>query len=199
MNNQRMKSWLILLFILILTNISFPRIALAQSETDIINASQPFNALLETATPSADGSIIHVVGPGETLWGIAEAYDVSIDLIRSLNNLGPNSSLIRVSQQLVIRPAFTATPTASPGISPQALEGAPLLTLTPGQELGLSTPTIQVNTTPAPNLVGGTPLVTQESPEEAGESKIAFLFLVTAGLLPILILIFYKTGRKKAA
>ncbi len=43
------------------------------------------------STPNGEGSVIHEVKPGQTLWQIAIAYEVEIDEIKSLNNLSDNS------------------------------------------------------------------------------------------------------------
>jgi len=61
-------------------------------------------------TPNADGAIIHIVQPGDSLIVIAIAYDVPLNDILTLNNLQLNS-VIRTGQQLIIHPAFTPTPT----------------------------------------------------------------------------------------
>lgn len=62
-------------------------------------------------TPNVDGSIIHVVQPGDSLIVIAIAYDVPLNDLLKLNDLQLNS-LIRSGQHLTIRPAFTPTPTS---------------------------------------------------------------------------------------
>ena len=72
-----------------------------------------------TSTPLPDGTVIHVVQPGDTLYGIAYEYGVDPEQIRQLNNLG-SSNLIVVGQQLVIKQGQqAATPT------PQPTEAAP--------------------------------------------------------------------------
>src|SRR5574341_23743 len=53
------------------------------------------------STPAPDGSIVHIVRPGETLTGIAQTYGVTIDEIKRLNNL--TSDVIFVGQKLVIK------------------------------------------------------------------------------------------------
>ncbi|NDJ52267.1 MAG: LysM peptidoglycan-binding domain-containing protein [Chloroflexi bacterium] len=53
--------------------------------------------------PNADGSVVHTVNPGETLIGIAVAYNVDLDALYSLNNL--SSDVLQVGQQLTIVPA----------------------------------------------------------------------------------------------
>ncbi|MEJ2149800.1 MAG: LysM peptidoglycan-binding domain-containing protein [Chloroflexota bacterium] len=52
------------------------------------------------STPNADGTVVHIVSPGETLIGIAVTYEVSLEQIRQLNNL--SSDVIYVGQRLVI-------------------------------------------------------------------------------------------------
>ncbi len=69
-----------------------------------------------TSTPSADGAIIHVVQYGQTLYSIAEAYGVTIDQIKALNNLTSND--IYVGNKLIIRLGNTATATGLPTNTP---------------------------------------------------------------------------------
>lgn len=66
------------------------------------------------ATPAQDGSITHVVQPGQTLIGIAQAYKIPLNELLSLNKL-TISSLIYPQQKLLVQVAQpTATPTATP-------------------------------------------------------------------------------------
>ena len=46
-----------------------------------------------TSTPSENGSIIHTVQEGQTLWAISQAYGVSIEDIQSWNNLYKSTAL----------------------------------------------------------------------------------------------------------
>jgi len=64
---------------------------------------------LPPSTPRDDGAIIHVVGPGDTLWSIAQKYGVSEDDIKLINNL--TSDMIFPGDQLFIVPPFTPTAT----------------------------------------------------------------------------------------
>lgn len=67
--------------------------------------------IVTTSTPKSDGSIIHIVQSGESLISIAEAYGVSVEEIKALNNL--SSDEIFAGEKLIIRPAATPTPTAT--------------------------------------------------------------------------------------
>jgi uncharacterized protein YkwD len=65
-------------------------------------------------TPNADGSIFHIIQPGDTIGTIAEAYDVPIaDLLR-LNNITLQSK-IYAGNKLIIHAANTPTPTQPTG------------------------------------------------------------------------------------
>lgn len=66
---------------------------------------------LVTSTPNSDGSIIQVVGNGQTLWGIAIAYGVKIADILKNSNLPANTNTVYVGEKLVIKPASPATET----------------------------------------------------------------------------------------
>jgi LysM repeat protein len=68
-------------------------------------------APVKIATPLADGSLIHQVQSGQSLWSIAIKYGVKIDLIRRLNNISPDGT-IYIGQKLIIRGPGLSTPTA---------------------------------------------------------------------------------------
>lgn len=68
-------------------------------------------------TPKPDGSITHIVLPGETLWSIAITYKTTIAQLKALNNLADET--IYPSDTLIIaRAADTPTPTATPTETP---------------------------------------------------------------------------------
>jgi uncharacterized protein YkwD len=121
-------------------------------------------------TPNADGSIIHIVQPNDSLIVIAIAYDVPVDDLLKLNNLQLNS-VIRTGQQLTIRPAFTPTPT--------------LPTSTPTRRpTPTSWPTSTATTTPTSTPVTSTPIPKAGIPASTGivsVSVIILLALLVAG------------------
>jgi len=65
-----------------------------------------------------DGSIVHVVESGQALYLIAEAYDVDIFDILSINNLSIDS-IIRPGDEIIIRLADVTPTTTAPGERPE--------------------------------------------------------------------------------
>lgn len=54
-----------------------------------------------TPTPGADGRILYIVQPGDTLWRISAVAGVSVDELRGLNQLGAND-VLQENQQLLL-------------------------------------------------------------------------------------------------
>jgi LysM repeat protein len=72
-----------------------------------------------TVTPMPDGSMIHEVQPGQSLWAIAIAYGVKIaDLVNLNKSLSPANPVIYTGQKIIVRgtslPSLTPTVTDTP-------------------------------------------------------------------------------------
>jgi hypothetical protein len=61
------------------------------------------------ATPQADGSILHTVQSGQTLWTIAAVYHVPLDQLRKLNNL-PETPLLHPGDRLLVQAPLPTSP-----------------------------------------------------------------------------------------
>jgi murein DD-endopeptidase MepM/ murein hydrolase activator NlpD len=73
------------------------------------------------------GSGVHVVQPGQTLYGIAREHNVRVEDIAALNGLSPNQP-VKIGQQLKLpagatasTPVAAAAPVAGPGAPPKPL------------------------------------------------------------------------------
>jgi len=98
-----------------------------------------------TATPQADGSVVHIVQNGQALWAIATAYGTKIDNIKKLNNL--TSEVIYPDEKLLIYPAGSM-PTPAPTATLVPTSTATLTpTLTPTV---VASPTANVQATTIP-------------------------------------------------
>jgi LysM repeat protein len=71
-----------------------------------------YMAPVNVATPLADGSVVHQVQSGQSLWSIAIKYGVKIDSIRRLNNISPDGT-IYMGQKLIVKGPGLSTPTVS--------------------------------------------------------------------------------------
>ena len=108
-----------------------------------------------TATPYPDGSVVHIVEAGQTLWSIAVAYGVHINEIQQMNAL-VGSTTIYNGMKLIIKIAPTVTITPTPtatSVRPTrtATSRVPTKTATP-----YYTPTATATPTPEP-LISGLP------------------------------------------
>jgi len=77
-----------------------------------------FIAPVVLAEPGGNGSIVHLAQSGQFLWLLAHHYDVSIDRLRELNQMGADD-IIYIGQEILIQPPIpaTATPENPPSIT----------------------------------------------------------------------------------
>src|SRR5574341_1205491 len=122
----------------------------------------PTLSAIQKLTPEADGNYYHTVRSGETLFWIADLYDIPLSALMAWNGL-TNTSIIRPEQKLVLLVTPPATPTLTP--SP--------ITITPSPSPSL---------TPSPT--GSPPVTETESPRNSSLGLIlAVTILVIGGLL----------------
>lgn len=99
-----------------------------------------------TATPQLDGSILHEVMDGQSLWAIAIAYNITVADIIQWNSLLP-TPVIFVGERLVVQ--IAPTPTVSPTITNTSIPST--RTITPSQTPITPKPTMTITPTPTPS------------------------------------------------
>ncbi len=132
------------------------------------------------STPNPDGSVIHIVGRGQTLLQIALAYGVTLDEVLQLNGL-TKDSLIYPGQQILIRagtPSPTPTATSPDWTSTPSL--TPTMTPSPTDLPGTPTPRPEVTATP---LVATKPPATAEATTGGHTSSRLLLWGLAGALL----------------
>jgi LysM repeat protein len=131
-----------------------------------VDVGPPLARTVITNTPSADGKLYHIVGPGETLWLIAISYGVKIAEIRQLNYMTEAEAIYPGDKLLIRKDAILS----GQGVAVTPASVTPAL-LTPSETPGVtfnSLPTLQQDA----NSLGavGTPLSwsTQITPYPTG-------------------------------
>lgn len=110
---------------------------------------------VQTSTANPTGTVIHEVKFGQTLWAIADAYQVNLQDIYSLNDI-PENGLIVPGQMLVIR-QMTDTPLPS---------SESTTTFTPSLAITRGSPTLKSkNITSTPESMLGTQLANLDQTE----------------------------------
>ncbi len=66
-------------------------------------------APITKATPLPDGSLIHIVGTGQSLWTIAAVYGVDLGTLMNLNGL-TSASVLHQGDEIIVEPSWTPTP-----------------------------------------------------------------------------------------
>ncbi len=88
-----------------------------------VGGSASYIQAVVTSTPNENGSLIHTVQEGQSLWAISQAYDVSIEDIQAWNKMY-NSTALSLGQELYIpskdEAGHTPTPEAALTVFPTA-------------------------------------------------------------------------------
>lgn len=72
----------------------------------------------QTPPPTPTPQIAHIVKSGDTAWGIALLYGLSLEQLMAFNNMQPDA-MLQVGQELIVRPPpATEIPTPTPPLTP---------------------------------------------------------------------------------
>lgn len=137
------------------------------------------------ATPAPDGSIVHIVQFGQTLATISDAYKITINELRALNNMAADSTMIWPDQKLLIKKG-NSTPVA---ISTMLASGTPSSTqvevgtitmapsFTPRPRTSTPVPSLAATGTLSANSTSGTTKTPTQSKQTFG-----LILIVACGL-----------------
>ena len=145
-------------------------------------ATEAPDSSIQTATPQADGSIVHEIQLGQALWSIAIAYGTTIEEINRANGL-PLNAILYPGQTLIMAPSSTPTtpPTETATLPPPTRTPMPTRTLRPPT----LTPTLAPSATLTPR-----PLLPQ-LPDLQGENRrnlgIGMILLCVVGIVVVVV------------
>ncbi len=126
--------------------------------------------LVVTVTPQPDGSIVHIVEEGQTLWTIAAVYGIDLAELLSLNGM-TEDSFVHPGDRVIVRAGPTATATVAPTATPSPMPGQATLALLTGE------PAVEKG----PGFLAEVPAI---APRDllAGACVAAWMIVVIAGL-----------------
>jgi LysM repeat protein len=131
---------------------------------------------VQVATPLPDGSIVHYVQPGQTLWSIAASYKVGLAELLRINGFGANP-IIRPGQKIIIRLPGTAPATeVTETLTTPELIAIELPT-------GTSTPAAISLTTTTPRLKSFALITPSKALKTASSSRVDPLLILIAALV----------------
>jgi LysM repeat protein len=138
-----------------------------------------------TSTPNPDGSVIHVVLPGQVLINIAAAYNMKLSELLALNGLTDKSVIYPGEKLIIMRASMTVTPE----MTPTATSGTPTatptatITATPDEPTPLASG-VQLDATLNPSPTASPPPATQAGSDPL---LIAIGVLVVVGTLLVVV------------
>ena len=145
---------------------------------------------VRTCTPQSDGLVYHIIGYGQTLWSISEAYGVSIERLIILNGFKDEKATIYAGQKLLIQIA----PVTQSGTVSGQQTSTPTVGSTP-ETITVTPTTVQITPTPQPPAsMTETPGIS--GPDETAE-RLALPLILATLILAVVILIFYVVFKKQ--
>ena len=85
----------------------------ADSSSQPSSAPQVVMIPVTIAEPRPDGTVVHIIRQGQTLWTVAAVYEVPLEQILQLNNL-PEDAVIFPGDEIIVKPASEVQATNTP-------------------------------------------------------------------------------------
>jgi hypothetical protein len=91
------------------------------SSSQAVQPAAPVMIPVTKADPQPDGSIVHIIRTGQTLWTLAAVYEVPLQQILDLNGFS-ESQVVHPNDEVIVAPAgayATTEPTEDPNATPE--------------------------------------------------------------------------------
>jgi LysM repeat protein len=139
-----------------------------------------------TPTPRADGAIVHIVGPSDTLYSISLQYGVSYDDLFQLNNLS-RTSILNIGQPIVVKA----------GIGTVVPSSTPLATSTPAKETPTLAPTLAPTVTRTPSPPAAAPTDAAQPVQPAQDRSNTTLILIAVAIVIVVVAAIVALRRRR--
>jgi len=139
-----------------------------------------------TPTPRADGAIVHIVGPSDTLYSISLQYGVSYDDLFQLNNLS-RTSILNIGQPIVVKA----------GIGTVVPSSTPLATSTPAKETPTLAPTLAPTVTRTPLPPAAAPTDAAQPVQPAQDRSNTTLILIAVAIVIVVVAAIVALRRRR--
>jgi LysM repeat protein len=126
-----------------------------ESDSGSATTGQAVMIPVTVAEPQPDGSVVHIIRTGQTLWTIAAVYGVPLEQILELNDM-PEWAFVRPGDEILVKPAgsaVTATPTTGAEQPTPTITRTPTVDLTPAATR--TSAVANLPTSPASGNLGG--------------------------------------------
>ena len=141
-----------------------------------------------TATPQYDGTVIHVVQYGQSLLSIADAYGITVEELRTLNEFAPDFIAIWPDDELIIKAGTGET-------APMATTTAEIPSETAAPTTAATMQAAQAPTTAQPTA---TMTTETEATNEQSSLTSGMLLVIFAGLGLVIMVVVSTIKDKKA-
>jgi uncharacterized protein YkwD len=141
------------------------------------------------ADPQPDGSIVHIIRTGQTLWTLAAVYEVPLQQILELNNFN-ESQIVHPGDEVIVAGAGSA-PTVAPTEDPEATE-EPTATTEPTQAPTVA-PTLQqlAQIEPTDELLAQAPAVSDDDAEQQNSTVTLVVGIALFSIVAVIVASFF--------
>jgi uncharacterized protein YkwD len=143
------------------------------SDSSSATTGQAVMIPVTVAEPQPDGSVLHIIRTGQTLWTVAAVYGVPLEQILELNDM-PEWAVVRPGDEILVKPAgsaVTATPTADAEQPTATVTSTPTVDLTPAATR--TSAVANLPTSPASGNLGG------DARTEQANSTVRMIVVIT--------------------
>lgn len=166
------------------TGLAYTPDSSSNSSSEATEVPQVVMIPVVVAEPQPDGSVLHIIRTGQTLWTVAAVYSVPLEQILELNDL-PEWAVIHPGDEILVMPAGSAhTATATPGDETATATASPTAARSPTR-----TPQTAAGSATGAQAQGDSESINLPSDPDAEAANSTVRLIVAVALASILLVI----------